>query len=172
MRNLPRGIVGLLLAVIFCAAMSAVASELSALASTTVVDFYRRGLCKNASDAHYVRAARWFTAAWGILALLFAIFASLLDNLIQAVNILGSLFYGTVLGIFTVAFFLRRVQGTAVFVAALLSEALVIVLFLRTNVGFLWYNVIGCAAVVLISTVASAFLPKARGATLGKLEGM
>ena len=173
MRNLPRGIVGLLLAVIFCAAMSAVASELSALASTTVVDFYRRGLCKNASDAHYVRAARWFTAAWGILALLFAIFASLLDNLIQAVNILGSLFYGTVLGIFTVAFFLRRVQGTAVFVAALLSEALVIVLFLRTNVGFLWYNVIGCAAVVLISATASAFLPKTRGpATLGKLEGM
>jgi SSS family transporter len=173
MRNLPRGIVGLLLAVIFCAAMSAVASELSALASTTVVDFYRRGLCKNASDAHYVRAARWFTAAWGILALLFAIFASLLDNLIQAVNILGSLFYGTVLGIFTVAFFLRRVQGIAVFVAALLSEALVIVLFLRTNVGFLWYNVIGCAAVVLISATASAFLPRARGAaTLGKLEGM
>jgi Na+/proline symporter len=173
MRNLPRGIVGLLLAVIFCAAMSAVASELSALASTTVVDFYRRGLCKNASDAHYVRAARWFTAAWGILALLFAIFASLLDNLIQAVNILGSLFYGTVLGIFTVAFFLRRVQGTAVFVAALLSEALVIVLFLRTNVGFLWYNVIGCAAVVLISATASTFLPRAPGAaTIGKLEGM
>jgi len=98
MRNLPRGIVGLLLAVIFCAAMSAVASELSALASTTVVDFYRRSLHPNASDAHYVRAARWFTAGWGVLALLFATLASLLDNLIQAVNILGSLFYGTVLG--------------------------------------------------------------------------
>jgi SSS family transporter len=158
MRNLPRGIVGLLLAVIFCAAMSAVASELSALASTTVIDFYRRSLRKNASDAHYVRAARWFTAGWGILALLFATFASLLDNLIQAVNILGSLFYGTVLGIFAVAFFLRRVQGTAVFLAALLSEALVLAVFLRTDVGFLWYNVIGCAAVVLISATATSVL--------------
>jgi SSS family transporter len=155
MHNLPRGIVGLLLAVIFCAAMSAVASELSSLASTTVIDFYRRSLCKNASDAHYVRAARWFTAGWGILALLFATFASLLDNLIQAVNILGSLFYGTVLGIFAVAFFLRRVQGTAVFLAALLSEALVLFLFLRTNVSFLWYNVVGCAAVMLISATAT-----------------
>jgi SSS family transporter len=151
MRNLPRGIVGLLLAVIFCAAMSAVASELSALASTTVVDFYRRSLHPNASDEHYVRAARWFTAGWGILALLFATLASLLDNLIQAVNILGSLFYGTVLGVFAVAFFLRRVQGTAVFCAALVSEALVLAIFLRTNIGFLWYNVIGCAGVMLIS---------------------
>ena len=155
MHNLPRGIVGLLLAVIFCAAMSAVASELSSLASTTVIDFYRRSLCKNASDAHYVRAARLCTAGWGILALLFATFASLLDNLIQAVNILGSLFYGTVLGIFAVAFFLRRVQGTAVFLAALLSEALVLFLFLRTNVSFLWYNVVGCAAVMLISATAT-----------------
>lgn len=162
MRNLPRGIVGLLLAVIFCAAMSAVASELSALASTTVIDFYRRSLRKNASDAHYVRAARWFTAGWGILVLLFATFASLLDNLIQAVNILGSLFYGTVLGIFAVAFFLRRVQGTAVFLAAVLSEALVLVVFLRTDVGFLWYNLIGCAAVVLISATATGVFRLAR----------
>jgi len=154
MRNLPRGLIGLLLAVIFCAAMSAVASELSALASTTVIDFYRRSLHKNASDAHYVRAARWFTAAWGILALLFATFASLLDNLIQAVNILGSLFYGTVLGIFAVGFFLRQIRGTAVFIAALLAEALVIIVFWQTNIGFLWYNVIGCAAVVLIAAVA------------------
>ncbi len=156
-RNFPRGLVGLLLAVIFCAAMSAVASELSSLASTTVVDFYRRSLCQNASDAHYVRAARWFTAGWGILALLFAIFASLLENLIQAVNILGSLFYGTVLGIFAVGFFLRRVQGTAVFVAALLSESLVLFLFLRTSVSFLWYNVVGCAAVMLISATVTSW---------------
>jgi Na+/proline symporter len=141
--------------------ISARASELSALASTTVVDFYRRSLCQNASDAHYVRAARWFTAGWGILALLFAIFASLLENLIQAVNILGSLFYGTVLGIFAVGFFLRRVQGTAVFVAALLSESLVLFLFLRTSVSFLWYNVVGCAAVMLISATV-ACLPGMR----------
>jgi SSS family transporter len=153
MRNLPRGVVGLLLAVIFCAAMSAVASELTALASTTVVDIYKRSLRKNASDAHYVRAAKLFTAGWGVLAVLFATFASLLDNLIQAVNILGSLFYGTVLGIFMVAFFLRRVQGTAVFLAAIISEALVVTVFLRTNVSFLWYNVIGCAAVVMLAAL-------------------
>ena len=170
-RNLPRGIVGLLLAVIFCAAMSAVASELSALASTTVIDFYRRSLRPNASDAHYVRAARWFTAGWGVLALLFATFASLLDNLIQAVNILGSLFYGTVLGIFAVGFFLRRVQGTAVFFAALLSEALVLLLFLRTSVGFLWYNVVGCSAVMLISASVTGW-PGFRGPRSPAARGM
>ena len=155
MRNLPRGIIGLLLAVILCAAMSAVAGELSALAATTVVDFYRRSVNPNRSDAHYVRAARWFTAGWGLLALLFATVASMLDNLIQAVNILGSLFYGTVLGIFAVAFFLRWVRGTTVFIAALVSEALVLGLFLRTSVGFLWYNLVGCLAVMLISAAAT-----------------
>jgi Na+/proline symporter len=156
MRNLPRGVVGLLLAVVFCAAMSAVAGELTALASTTVVDIYRRSLRKNAPDAHYVRAAKIFTAAWGVLAVSFATFASLLDNLIQAVNILGSLFYGTVLGIFLVAFFLNRVRGNAVVFAAILSEAIVIAVFLRTSVSFLWYNVIGCAAVILLSAAWTA----------------
>ncbi len=165
MRNLPRGVVGLLLAVIFCAAMSAVAGELTALASTTVVDIYKRSLRKDAPDAHYVRAAKVFTAVWGVLAVSFATFASLLDNLIQAVNILGSLFYGTVLGIFLVAFFLRRVRGTAVFVAAILSEAVVLAIFLRTSVSFLWYNVIACAAVILLSaawTTATQLRPTAQ----------
>jgi Na+/proline symporter len=156
MRNLPRGVVGLLLAVIFCAAMSAVAGELTALASTTVVDIYKRSLRKDAPDAHYVRAAKVFTAAWGVLAVSFATFASLLDNLIQAVNILGSLFYGTVLGIFLVAFFLNRVRGNAVFFAAILSEAVVVAVFLRSSVSFLWYNVIGCAAVIFLSAAWTA----------------
>jgi SSS family solute:Na+ symporter len=160
MRNLPRGVVGLLLVVIFCAAMSAVAGELSALASTTVVDFYRRSLRKDASDAHYVRAAKWFTAGWGVLAVLFATFASLLDNLIQAVNILGSLFYGTILGVFLVAFSHRVVRGTAVFLAAIAAEAIVVSVFLGTNVSFLWYNVIGCGAVVLFSGVLQVALPR------------
>ncbi len=151
MRNLPRGVVGLLLVVIFCAAMSAVAGELSALASTTVVDFYRRSVRQGASDAHYVRAAKWFTAGWGVLAVLFATFASLLDNLIQAVNILGSLFYGTILGIFLVGFSARAVRGTAVFLAGIAAEAIVVSVFLGTNVSFLWYNVIGCGCVVLLS---------------------
>jgi Na+/proline symporter len=160
MRNLPRGLVGLLLVVIFCAAMSAVAGELSALASTTVVDFYRCSLRKDASDAHYVRAAKWFTAGWGVLAVLFATFASLLDNLIQAVNILGSLFYGTILGIFLVAFSRRVVRGTAVFIAAIAAEATVVGVFLGTNISFLWYNVIGCACVVLFSGLLQMALPQ------------
>ena len=122
MRNLPRGLVGLLLAVILCAAMSSTASELTALGATTVVDFYRRSVRPDASDRHYLRVAQLFTAAWGVLAVLFAAFASLVDNLIQAVNILGSLFYGTILGLFLVAFFFARVGATAVFIAALLSE--------------------------------------------------
>jgi SSS family solute:Na+ symporter len=161
MHNLPRGLIGLLLAVVFCAAMSSTASELSALGSTTVVDFYRRSFRKTADDAHYLRAAKLFTAAWGALAVLFATFAALVDNLIQAVNILGSLFYGTILGMFLVAFFLRRVRATPVFVAAILSEALVVVVFLRTSVGFLWYNVIGCAALVLLALALSG---RSRGA--------
>ncbi len=160
-RNLPRGVVGLLLAVILCAAMSAVAGELSALASTTLVDIYKRSLRKQASDAHYVRAARLFTVGWGVLAILFATFASLIDNLIQAVNILGSLFYGTVLGIFLVAFFLRRVRGTAVFLAAIAAEGLVVWTFLRTDVSFLWYNVIGCLAVLGLSALMSYGRPVA-----------
>jgi SSS family solute:Na+ symporter len=160
MRNLPRGVVGLLLVVIFCAAMSAVAGELSALASTTVVDFYKRSWCKDATDAHYVRAAKWFTAGWGVLAVLFATFASLLDNLIQAVNILGSLFYGTILGIFLLAFSRHRIRGTAVFLAAIAAEAIVVSVFLGTNVSFLWYNVIGCGSVILFSGVLQVALPR------------
>ena len=156
MKNLPRGLVGLLLAVILCAAMSSTASELTALGGTSVLDFYKRSVRADASDAHYFRAAQLFTAAWGVLAIVFAVFASLVDNLIQAVNLLGSLFYGTILGMFLVAFFLRRVGATAVFVAALLSEALVISVWLTTAVGFLWFNVIGCALVVAISVALSS----------------
>jgi SSS family transporter len=151
MANLPRGMIGLLLVVIFCAAMSAVAGELSALASTTVVDFYRRSIRPQASDAHYVRAAQVFTALWGALALAFAVFASLLDNLIQAVNILGSLFYGTILGIFLLAFFTRRPRANVVCIAALGAEAVVIALFGATKISFLWYNVVGCLAVVTLT---------------------
>lgn len=162
MRNLPRGLVGLLLVVIFCAAMSAVAGELSALASTTVVDFYRCSVRKDASDAHYVRAAKWFTAGWGVLAVLFATFASLLDNLIQAVNILGSLFYGTILGIFLMAFSRYAVRGTAVFLAAIAAETIVVSVFVGTNISFLWYNVIGCVSVVLLATLLQIALPRPR----------
>jgi Na+/proline symporter len=161
MNNLPRGLIGLLLAVILCAAMSSTASELSALGQCTLVDFYRRRWRPGRSDTHYLRAAMLFTAGWGALAVVFAVSASLLDNLIQAVNILGSLFYGTILGIFLLAFFARRVRATPVFVAALLSEALVIAVWLGTSVGFLWFNVLGCAAVVALAFALDALSPRA-----------
>ena len=142
--------------------MSSTASELTALASTSVVDFYKRSVRPAASDAHYLRVAKLFTAGWGVLALLFATFASLVDNLIQAVNILGSLFYGTILGVFVVAFFSKRVRATAVFVAALCSEGLVIAVWLATDLGFLWFNVIGCAFVVALSWLFDRYRSTAR----------
>ena len=159
--NLPRGVVGLLLAVILCAAMSSTASELTALGGCTIVDFYRRSIRPDATDAHYVRVARLATGAWGVLAVVFAAFAALLDNLIQAVNILGSLFYGTILGIFLMAFFSRRVRATPVFLAALASQALVVVVWLTTHVGFLWFNVIGCAGVLVLSAGLNGRLSRA-----------
>ncbi len=150
---LPHGLIGLLVAVIFCAAMSSSASELNALGSTTVVDFYRPLLHPGASEAHYLFASKLLTAAWGGVAISFALFANLVENLIQAINILGSIFYGSILGIFLVAFALRFVRGTAVFVAALISQTLVLVLFYTTSIGYLWYNVIGCAVVFLLSVL-------------------
>jgi SSS family transporter len=149
--HLPHGLVGLLLAVILCAAMSSSAGALSALGSTTVVDFYRLSIRPNQSDGHYLLAARAFTAAWGAFAVGFAGFAALLDNLIQAVNILGSLFYGPTLGVFLVGFFTRRVGSRAAFVSTLVGQALVFLVFALSKVSFLWYNVIGCGAVVLLA---------------------
>jgi len=163
--HLPRGLVGLLLAVILCAALSSTASELTALGGTTVVDFYKRSFRPDATDAHTVRAAKLFTAGWGVLAVAFAALASLVDNLIQAVNILGSLFYGTILGLFLVALFTKRLRATPVFVAALLSEGIVIVAWLTTDIGFLWFNVIGCALVVALSWLLQWVWRGARPAT-------
>ena len=148
---LPHGLIGLLIAVIFCAAMSSSASELNALGSTTVVDFYRPLLHPNASEAHQLFVSKLLTAAWGGVAISFALFANLVENLIQAINILGSIFYGSILGIFLVAFFFRFVRGTAVFVAALISQALVIALFYGSSIGYLWFNVIGCFTVLALS---------------------
>ncbi len=148
---LPEGLVGLLVAVIFAAAMSSTASELNALGSTTMVDFYRRIAPAGKSDAHYVTVSRILTAAWGGLAIFFALYANLVENLIEAVNILGSLFYGGILGIFLVAFFLKNVKGNAVFVAALVTQTAVFVMFKLLDISYLWYNLIGCALVMLLS---------------------
>ncbi|MGM0575277.1 MAG: sodium:solute symporter family transporter [Myxococcota bacterium] len=157
--HLPAGLVGLLVAVILSAAMSSTASELNALGSTTVVDFYRRGFRQGATDAHYVLASKLFTILWGCVAVAFATFASLLDNLIEAVNILGSIFYGTVLGVFVVAFFIKRVQGSAVFLAALVGQATVVTLFFASDLGYLWFNLVGCAVVVFFALLFQAVLP-------------
>ncbi|MDX5481873.1 MAG: sodium:solute symporter, partial [Hymenobacteraceae bacterium] len=153
MKYLPAGLVGLLLAVIFSAAMSSTASELNALASTTVVDIYKRNVKQEGSPKHYLNASKMFTVAWGLIAILFATYASLLDNLIQAVNIIGSIFYGTILGIFLVAFYFKRIKGHAVFLAALMAEAVVLYCFYFTEIAFLWFNVIGCACVILFGFI-------------------
>lgn len=148
MNYLPRGIVGLLLAVIFSAAMSSTSSELNALASTATVDIYKRSLKKEGSDKHYLWASKLFTVGWGILAITFATLASLVDNLIEAVNILGSVFYGTILGIFLVAFYFKYIQSRAVFIAAIIAETAVIICYFYTDIGYLWFNVIGCFLVI------------------------
>ncbi|SFU12685.1 transporter, SSS family [Algoriphagus locisalis] len=168
MDNLPKGVIGLLFAVIFSAAMSSTASELNALGSTTTVDLYKRSIKKGATDKHYLTSSKLFTAFWGLGAILFATYASLFENLIQAVNLLGSLFYGTILGIFLVAFFMKWVKGHAVFIAALFSQALV--LFVHFNngdvmdgnlwdIGFLWYNPIGCLSVMLFAGLLQLVIP-------------
>lgn len=157
---LPHGIIGLLLAVMFSAAMSSMASELNALASTTTVDIYKRSFNSNGTDKHYVNASRSFTLMWALLAMVFAMLAGFAENLIQFVNIVGSLFYGTILGIFLCAFYVKRVQGTAVFWAALVAEAVVLYCYLFTDLAFLLYNIIGCVLVVVVSLFVQGFLKK------------
>lgn len=141
---LPQGLVGLLVAVIFCAALSSTASELNALGSTSTVDFYRHVWKPNADDAHILTASKWFTGLWGMVAIAFALFANLVENLIEAVNILASIFNGVVLGVFLVAFFIKWVRGTAIFWAALLAQTIIIILFFNLEIGYLWFNFIGC----------------------------
>ena len=156
---LPHGIIGLLIAVIFLAAMSSMASELNALVSTTSIDVYKRSINKHADPSHYLKASRWFTVGWAVLAMIFAMLASFAENLIQFVNIVGSLYYGTLLGIFLVAFYIKRIGGTAVFWAAILSECIVVYCYRYTGIAFLLYTVIGCAAVIAISYLIQKMLP-------------
>jgi SSS family solute:Na+ symporter len=161
---LPHGIIGLLMAVIFSAAMSSTSSELNALGSTTTIDFYKRMVKPDGSDKQNLFMSRLFTVFWGILAILFAIFASQLDNLIQAVNILGSIFYGPILGIFIVAFAVKFVKGNAVFIATMVTEIFIIFLYFMTRngsleLGYLWLNPIGALMVVFIAMVLQMFMP-------------
>ena len=166
MDYLPHGVIGLLFAVMFSAAMSSTASELNALASTTTVDLYKRSVKKNETDKHYLNSSKYFTLLWGVLAIIFATTASLFENLIQAVNLLGSLFYGTILGIFIVAFYLKKIQANAVFYAAILAELMVIMIhYINTlenppewlKMGYLWYNLVGCILVVIFGLLFQSF---------------
>lgn len=169
MDYLPKGIIGLLFAVIFSAAMSSTASELNALGSTSTIDIYKRSLNKKGSDRHYMLSSKWLTAFWGIFAILFATYATLFENLIQAVNLLGSLFYGTILGIFLVGFYMKWIKGHAVFIAALMAEVVILLIHwhngeslfgVNIDIGYLWYNAIGCLLVMLFSALIQLFKRK------------
>jgi Na+/proline symporter len=169
LEQLPHGAIGLLVAVMIAAALGSKASELNALGTTSTVDLWRQFRPLAAHDeARNVRVAKWFTAFWGLIAIAFALFASFAENLIEAINILGSIFYGVVLGIFLVAFFIKRVGGTAVFFAALIAQSLIFALyFLRhrfpvLDISYLWYNLIGCAACVIFSLALQLLLPPAK----------
>ncbi len=156
LNNLPRGLIGLLLAVILSAAMSSTASELNALASTTAIDLYKRNIKEEKTEKHYVQASKFFTLVWGILAILVACFANLFDNLIQLVNIIGSIFYGNVLGIFLLAFFIKFVHSNATFIAALITQVIVILGWYYDWMPYLWLNLFGC---VLVMAIAMAIQP-------------
>jgi len=159
---LPIGLIGLLVSVMLSAAMSSASSELNALGSTTVIDIYKRSIAKDKDEEHYVKASKGFTMFWGVYAIFFAMLATQLDNLIQAVNILGSLFYGTILGIFLVAFYIKKVKSNAVFYAAVVSESIILIhyFFFRETfeIGFLWYNLIGCVMVILMGILFEMLL--------------
>jgi Na+/proline symporter len=161
---LPAGLVGLVLAAIFCAAMSATSSGLNSLASTSVVDIVRRFLWRDLSDHAYVRASKWLTVFWGLFAVGFAEFANRLGSLIEAVNKLGSLFYGTILGIFLLAFYTKKIGGTATVLGAVIGEAAVVWCAIFTNLAWLWWNVIGCAVGVGAALIVQALLPADAGA--------
>ncbi len=163
---LPKGFVGLLLAVIVCAAMSSTAAGINSLASTTVIDIYKRNIKTEKSEAHFVRASKGFTLLWGVIAIMFACFGTLFENLIQFVNIIGSIFYGTILGIFLVAFYIKYVKAQAVFWAAVFSQIAIFVIYYfaiyifppgKEKLSYLWLNFIGVLITIIISVSIQYF---------------
>ncbi|WP_350288742.1 sodium:solute symporter [uncultured Croceitalea sp.] len=166
LNNLPMGLVGLLLAVILSAAMSSTASELNALGTITALDLYKRNKKGEFTQKHYLNASKFFTLVWGIIAILIACVADLFDNLIQLVNIIGSIFYGNVLGIFLLAFFFKFVKGNAVFIGAIITQIIIFILFFvliypyesgQEKLGYLWLNAIGCGLVIAIAILIEGF---------------
>lgn len=166
---LPKGLIGLLLAVIISAAMSSTASGLNALASTTAIDIYKRNVKTEKSEKHYLNVSKLFTLMWGLIAIGFACIATLFENLIQLVNIIGSIFYGTVLGIFLVGFYIHRIKGKAIFYGAVISQLAIFIIYYFTNfiypsgsekLGYLWLNFIGALLTIVLSYLFQAFLFK------------
>jgi Na+/proline symporter len=155
---LPRGLIGLLLAAILSAAMSSTASELNALASTTAIDLYKRNVKSPKSDLHILNSSKLFTLGWGILAIIVACIAPLFENLIELVNIIGSIFYGNVLGVFLLAFFVKFVKSNATFISALITQTIIVLIFfLIDDFPYLWLNLIGCGLVMLLGILIQAF---------------
>lgn len=157
---LPKGLIGLLLAVIISAAMSSTASGLNALASTTTIDIYKRNLREEKTDKHYLNASKLFTLFWGIIAILFACIGTLFENLIQLVNIIGSIFYGTVLGIFLVGIYSKRIQSSAIFYSAVVSQITIFIIYYfaiyiypsgEERLGYLWLNFIGATLTIVLA---------------------
>ena len=156
---LPQGLIGLLLAVILSAAMSSAASEINALSATTVVDLYKR-FNGTGNERHYVWAGKRFTLLWGAIAISFALVGNLFENLIQLINIIGSLFYGTILGIFLIAIFLKNIKANGVFYAAILTEIIVLIVHSQAWVSFLWLNVIGAVLTIMIAVIIQYIFKK------------
>jgi SSS family solute:Na+ symporter len=157
---LPKGLVGLLIAIIFLASMGSTASALNSLASTTVIDIYKRLIRKSGSDNEYLQASRAATVFWGVVCIIMALFASKIGNLLEAVNILGSYIYGTILGVFLVAFYVKHVGGRAVFISAILAEVAVVIIGQSDKVAYLWLNLIGCLLVIIFSLIAQIVVGK------------
>ena len=157
---LPKGIIGLLIAVILSAAMSSTASELNALSTTTVIDLYKRNHTKFKSETHYLKASKWFTIMWGIIAIIFASFGTLFENLIQLVNLIGSIFYGTILGIFLVAFFFKKIKGNAVFYSACISQTFIFLIYGFATIGYLWLNFIGAFVTITSAIIIQKIIQK------------
>lgn len=157
---LPVGLIGLILAAILSASMSSTSAELNALATTTVIDIYKRLFKQDASEKHYLFVSKLATVFWGVYAITFALYANRLGSLIEAVNILGSLFYGTILGIFLVAFYFKNIGGDATFVAAIIAETVVLGCYFFTDIPYLWYNVIGCIVLIVVASLLNVMFTR------------
>ena len=159
--NLPIGLIGIIFAIIFLAAWGSIAAALNALAACTVVDFHKKFFSKDKTELEDYKVSQWYTLGWGLFCIVIAMFAQNIGNsLIEAVNILGSIFYGVILGIFLVAFWLKQIKGNAVFIAAVISEIMIITIYYMDIISFLWLNVIGALLVIILSLILQQFFRK------------